>query len=220
MKQRLEVHMIEPVSHLMREKMKLEIVDREFSAGYGIADLVGGTMSKKNCMIRNLMGLKKPIDHHHLIEVFLALKSGTRHLIKSLLNRISFSESTLRKKVLPKMATLGLIEREANDYIRLLKIPPNPTERIVAVEVKQTKWREAIIQARRYTFFADQTYIAVWNGTVNNVDKTILNKHQIGLIGVESDGAEIFLEAPKREPRNPEMNRYCSEFLYGKIINI
>ncbi len=107
-----------------------------------------------------------------------------------------------------------LIAIDLDGYVRLLTVPPQPTKNIVAVEAKQTKWREAILQARRYTFFANQTYIAVWFDTVDRVDRRLLYRHRLGLIGVGTDNAEVILKAPKRIPRQPKMNRYCSEFLY------
>lgn len=218
MSRRLEAHMIEPIRQLMREDMGLEVIVEEFSAGYGIADLVGASMSKENCRTRKSMGLTTPLDNRHFVEVLLLLRPGVRRSFTYLLNRIPLSESTLRQKVLPQMEAHGLIKRDADDYVSLLGEPSQPTECIVAVEAKQTRWRDAIIQARRYTFFADQTYIAVWNGAAGRVDRMLLYRHRIGLIGVEPDGAEVFFEAPTRKPRDPKMNRYCAEFLYRKAL--
>lgn len=218
MNKRLEVHMIKPVSTLMSEKMRIEVIVKEFSSGYGIADLIGGVLSKKNCKARYEMGIENPFDHRHIFEVLSTLNIGIRRTLKYITNRISFSESTLKKKILPIMESYGLIKREDSGFICLLKELPHPIERIVAIELKQTKWREAVIQARRYTFFADRTYIAVWNGLVSRVDLGLLNKHRIGLIGVEPDYAEIQFKAPIRKPRNPIMNRYCAEFLYRKAL--
>ncbi len=216
MPKRLESSMIKPILSLMHEEMGLEVTSKEFSAGYGIADLVGGVFCRKNCLSRNKMGLSVPIDHRSLIEVLLALKPNEGNSITNLLECISYSESTLKKKVLPKLEMYGLVKRESNGYVFLRKKPPKPTKKIIAVEAKQYNWRRATIQARRYTFFAEQTYIAVWTETVKNVDILFLNKHQIGLIGVGQNKAEIIFDAPELKPRNLMMNRYCSEYLYGK----
>lgn len=219
MKRKLEIQMIEPVSSLMYNHMGLEIITKEFSAGYGIADLVGGLKCKDNYIIRKKNGFSDPIDQHQIIEVLLILKPGIKRSINYISKRISFSESTLQKKILPKMSSQGLIKREINNFVRLLFEPPYPMKRIVAIELKQTKWREAIIQARRYTFFANQTYIAVWNGTASHVSHSLLKKHKIGLIGVENNSALILYEAPYRKPRNSKMNRFCAEFLYKKSLS-
>jgi hypothetical protein len=102
----------------------------------------------------------------------------------------------------------------------LLKNPPSPTREIVAVELKQRRWREAILQARRYTFFADRTYVAIWNGAVELVDRRLLYRFRLGLIGVEGDRAQVLIEAPRRKPRQEKMNRYCAEFLYRSHANV
>lgn len=219
MKRRLEIEMIPPIRSLMQQEMNLDVISEEFSAGYGIADLVGASLSKKNCQRRERLGLSTPLDNHHILEILLLLTTRGRTSISFLLGRISFSESTLRRKVLPQMITLGLIKRDLDGRIYLVNEPPEPARYIVAVEAKQTRWRDAILQARRYTFFANCTYIAVWNGTAELVDRQLLYRHRLGLIGVEPDGAEIILEAPSRKPRKPKMHRYCAEFLYGKILS-
>jgi hypothetical protein len=96
------------------------------------------------------------LDHHHVVQVLLALRSDRRTSLPYILRRVPLSESTLRTRVLPHLHRLGLIERE-DGYVRLIFTPPKPAKRVVAVEAKQTRWREAILQARRYTFFANQT---------------------------------------------------------------
>jgi hypothetical protein len=210
--------MIEPVSSLMSERMGLDVVAREFTAGYGVADLVGAAMSRPGCRDRELLGIATPLDHRYLVEVLLALKSRPRTPVSRVADRVSCSESTLRKKVLPRLRSFGLIEKESDDYVSLVVEPPKPTERIVAIEVKQTKWREALLQARRYTFFADQTYVAVWSEVTSRVDRELLGRHRLGLIAVGAEKAEIVTEAPKRSPREPRMNYFCAEYLYRKAL--
>lgn len=220
MNQRYEAQMIPPICTLMRESMGLGVIAEEFSAGYGIADLVGASLCHKSLRRREACGFAAPLDQEYLVEVLLLLKSGIRHSLDYLSRRVSFSENLLFKMVLPQMEADELIAVDDDDYVRLLTAPPpSPTKNIVAVEAKQLKWREAILQARRYTFFANQTYIAVWQETASRVDRKLLYRHRLGLIGVGTDNAEIILEAPIRAPRQAKMSRYCSEFLYRKSLN-
>jgi hypothetical protein len=136
-----------------------------------------------------------------------------------ILRRVAFSESTLRGTVLPQLDKLGVIERYGDGYVRLIFAPPKPARHVVAVEAKQTRWRDAILQARRSTFFADQSYVAVWDKTVKRVDKTLLYRHRVGLIAVEPNGdCAIVVNAPRVNPRESSMNRFCSEFLYGLAL--
>lgn len=215
----LECHMIEPIRCLMYRDMNLDVVDQEFSAGYGIADLIGAALCRTSCQERKKLGIEKAFDRRLLVDVLMVLRVGKRISLTYILNKVAISESTLRQKIIPVLAKFGLITKDSNDYIRVLLQPPNPVKRIVAIEVKQTKWKEAILQARRYTFFANQTYVAVWNDIVRLVDKSMLYRHRLGLIGVEKNTAEILIEAPLRNPREVRMNRFCAEYLYGQVLN-
>jgi len=217
MSRTLEAHMIEPVRSLMHRDMRLDTTAKEFNAGYGIADLVGAVLCRQACWIREKMGFTTALDHN-IIHVLSTLDAHTRTSHAYILRRIPLSENTILKKILPRMAALGLIERFSDGYVQLAVELPKPTERIVAIEVKQTNWREAILQARRYTFFADQTYVALWNGATRLVDRKQLYYHRLGLIGVEQDCAQVLVEAPLRKPRQPQMNRFCAEFLYAKAL--
>jgi hypothetical protein len=213
----LEVHMIEPIRRFMLENLRMDITAQEFSAGYGIADLVGAALCDEGCDLRKEKGLEMALDHY-VVQVLLALRSDRRTSLPNLLRRVPLSESTLRTKVLPHLNKLGLIERE-DDYVRLIFTPPKPAKHVVAVEAKQTRWREAILQARRYTFFADQTYVALWAEAATRVDRALLYRHRVGLIAVQSNGAcQIVANAPKVSPRETNMNRFCAEFLYGRAL--
>jgi hypothetical protein len=213
-----EADMIEPIRRFMLEHLRMDITAQEFSAGYGIADLVGAALCGQGCEMRREQGLEVALDHYHMVQVLLALHSDRRTSLPCILRRVALSESTLRTRVLPYLNKLGLIERE-DGYVRLIFTPPKPARHVVAVEAKQTRWRDAILQARRYTFFADQTYIAVWAKTAARVDKALLYRHRVGLIAVEDNGdCRIVTEAPKVSPRETNMNRFCAEFLYGLAL--
>jgi hypothetical protein len=215
----LEAQMIEPIRRFMQYQLQMDIVAHEFSAGYGVADLVGAALCDKGCEVRKAKGLQIALDHHHIVQVLLALHSEGRTSLPYLLRRVSFSESTLRSKVLPKLDKLGLIERDGDGYVRLVFAPPKPARHVVAVEAKQTRWRDAILQARRYTYFANQTYVAVWAKTSSRVDKGLLYRHRVGLLSVEPNGnCSIVVEAPRVSPRVSDMNRFCAEFLYGLAL--
>lgn len=218
MRQRLEADMVRPLRALMRHGLDLDVIAEEFSAGYGIADVVGAAMCKSSCRARKALGLSIPLDDQPLLEVLLTLSLGSRRSVGYVQSRISFSESTLRKRVLPQLARYGLIERHADGYVRLVTLPPAPAKRIVAVELKRTRWRDAIVQARRYTYFANQTYVALWDGAAARVDRTLLYRHRLGLIAVEGQKARVLLRAPTRKPRAAKMNRYCAEFLYRQRL--
>ncbi len=210
--------MIGPIRSLMRERMGLHIQAQEYQSGYGIADLVGAEMSHERCQSREHIGLTEPLDPA-LLAVLHVLRTNTRTSLARLLGQCPVAESSLRNRILPRLSALGLIRRYPDGYVELLVSIPMPTRRIVAIEAKQTRWRQAILQARRYTFFANQSYIAVWNGTAQLVDRSMLYRHRLGLIGVDLDGAQVITEAPDIKPRSVHMNWRCAEFLYGRLLD-
>ena len=220
MKRRLEFHMIAPLRTLMRENLGLEVVTEEFSVGYGVADLVGAELSAENCRLRKELGIASPLDSFNTIELLLKLRLGFWHSLDSVLDQISYSESTLRGRVLPLLAALGLLDRDSGRYVRLRLQPPTPTRSITAIEAKQTRWREAILQARRYSLFAHQTYVAVWIDAARHVDRKLLYMTRVGLIAVEGDHAEVVVAAPYRKPRDERRSRYCAEYLYRRSLEL
>lgn len=52
MTRKLEAHMIPPIRVLMRDLMGLDVIVEEFSADYGIADLVGAEICPENAALK------------------------------------------------------------------------------------------------------------------------------------------------------------------------
>lgn len=203
-----------PICNLMRKHLGVNIIAEEFSAGYGVADIVGGSMCQQSHVERIARGFASPLDQKQLLEVLLILKHKNRYSPEQLSQYISFSTNLLKRKILPQMVAYNLITFDNHGYIHLLEAPPQPTKNIIAIEAKQIRWVEAILQARRYTFFANQTYVAVWHDKAKLVDRKLLYRHRLGLIGVGRKSAELLINAPYRIPRQLVMHRYCSEALY------
>jgi len=198
----------------MECEMGLDVIVEEFSAGYGVADLVGGVVNKPGQNKRASLGIEEPLDDWKLWEVHQAVNAYRFKTVAELAQKVPLSESTLRNSVIPRMLAAGLLERGKDYRVRLGVSPPPPVKRIVAVEAKQHRWQDAVRQAYRYTSFADLTYVAVWDGTSARVDRTVLKRLGLGLIAVEPSGAKILLRAEAVAPRRPKMHRYCSEALY------
>ena len=220
MQAQLEAQMFEPVRRLMEGQLGLDVIVEEFTAGYGVADLVGATVSKSACQVREEMGLPVPLDSRLVTEFLSVMRPGTRRSLNYILGKVSFSESTLRRTVLPQLLSLGLVETDRREYAELRAPIPQPTDRIVAVELKQTRWKEAILQARRYAFFAEEAYIAVWARVVPLVDRALLYRHRLGLIAVDEDAdrARVVVAAIHCRPRVLRMHSFCAEHLYGAYL--
>jgi hypothetical protein len=62
---------------------------------------------------------------------------------------------------------------------------------IFAIEVKLTQWKRALGQARLNTFYADRSYIALWEPRLHNKILDEAAQHGIGVIGVHRSGMTI-----------------------------
>jgi hypothetical protein len=80
------------------------------------------------------------------------------------------------------------------------------TDKIVAIEVKVNKWRQAMRQALNYQLAADESYVAIPEKNVNPIDLEEFDKLGIGLIAVNSEGkAAIRISA---KPSLRKQNNY------------
>ncbi len=67
---------------------------------------------------------------------------------------------------------------------------------LVAIEVKLSHWRRAIGQALLNTYYADRSYIALWDDAVSDVVVQSALIRGIGVIGVGRTDAKVVSEAP------------------------
>ena len=49
--------------------------------------------------------------------------------------------------------------------------------KIIAIEAKLSDWKNGFYQALRYRYFANQSYLAIKNGYIKNIDKSTLTQH-------------------------------------------
>ena len=115
---RREAQMINPIRQLLYDKMFIDITQQEFSAGYGFADIVGAKLCSKNCQKRENLGLAIAFDHVYFASVLLSLSQTKWTSFANLAKKVAASEITLRKKILPKLNKLKIIEKN-NDFFRM-----------------------------------------------------------------------------------------------------
>ena len=73
---------------------------------------------------------------------------------------VGISGGHVRGVIMPGLADDGWVVQTANTW-RAVVPYEQPMRRIVAVEVKRDKWRQALSQASHHTSFADATYVAL-----------------------------------------------------------
>jgi hypothetical protein len=82
------------------------------------------------------------------------------------------------------------------------------TDKIIAIEVKISKWKQAMRQALNYQLAADESYVAILEKHANSINLQEFNKLGIGLIAVNSEGKAVIRISAKPSPR--KQNNYST----------
>lgn len=111
-----------------------------------------------------------------------------------------------------RLARLGLVTvRPDGAYALRRGVIPDDV-RIVAVEAKLHRWREALSQAQAYLSFANEAYIAMPSQQIRrNVDALdACATAGVGVIAVDETGASLVLDSEKHDPSGAEWVRLVS----------
>lgn len=73
----------------------------------------------------------------------------------------------------------------------------NDAMSFIAIEVKIKDWKQGFYQAWRYNSFAEKSYLAIYEPYSKNVDITLFEKHNVGLI-VFNEESVIIMNQPKK----------------------
>ncbi len=114
-----------------------------------------------------------------------------------------------------RLARLGLVEL-SDDQVRATGRHLPGDVRIVAIEAKLTRWREAIDQASSNRVFANQSYIAMPRDIFARSERicAVCREAGVGALSVEAGGAmAVVTPAPQIAPHSPEWVRLLSSFV-------
>ncbi len=85
-------------------------------------------------------------------------------------------------------------------------------KKITCIEVKLNNWRKAIDQASINNLFCDESFIALPEERIHNIDETLLEKLNIGLISIKRNNYEII--------KKPVKNRFKIKRYYQKFRSV
>ena len=206
----------EVVSALAGQHRKLwpgtrtRVVKAERGYGRGVADLVVLDFDPAALSVRTSSALA-PVD------VSLAYFVGTLRQLGSItggeIDEVdrAVSPRTNRRAIRSLVSSGHLVENEG----RLTLHPAlRPTlARLVAIEAKLSDWRGGLLQASRYTAFADQSYLALPERAAARVlaeDPDVPRALGVGLISV-GQTARIIIAAPRLRPREVGVRAWAEE---------
>lgn len=214
-----EKTLVHKLDKILKKQFGTNLSFKEFSAGYGIADLVFAanfSFSKKHSG-------KMPITNFYGLKILLSLdedKTYTKDEILCLGNHLERSSIT---KQLNSLVKNGYVKKDAkNLYSKITDSANiNPIQKIVAIEVKLTDHKNGLIQAKRYQYFADESYLAILKSAEKNIDTEEFNRQNIGLILFDNETNTIEIKHPKKSNLfEGQINLYAKELMLEKFLTL
>ncbi len=186
---RYEKDMIPVLTEYLNTEMGYTVIANELNSGYGVADIVATT---------ELEGY----DYHpfnKLLDVFFlnSLPYNKTLSFKDIRGGSAYSAKHLKYKLLKDFIVSGYLIKDEKGYrrIRRLAVKKNP---IIAIEAKLKKWKDALLQTKRYKKYADYCYVALPESTVKNVNLKIFNESNIGILAISPSKAVYKVLTPKK----------------------
>ncbi|MBI2032577.1 MAG: hypothetical protein HYT09_02940, partial [Candidatus Levybacteria bacterium] len=195
-----EKELVYKLDRILKKEFGTNLSFHEFSAGYGIADMVfAPNFSFKKHMLNRI-----PITDFQSLSILLTLVDGkdyTKSEIYSLFPQLTQKEVG---RMLHALAIKNYIEKIDKESYRKCKMidPLNPIKSIIAIEVKLNDHKKGLTQARRYQYFADESYLAILKEAERNIDYEEFNKYNIGLILFDNCTNSIEVKHPKAVNRH------------------
>ena len=171
----------------------------------GVVDVLYAAFDEQAVNYRRQAGLAPIIQWHELL-VFAALQLSARRpiILADLALRVGMTPTGLRRGALSRLAASGHIELVDGDSVISKWSYRLPTRALIAVEAKRLDWRRAVSQARRYTSFADRTFIAIEPTAAVRAQKQrkIIESSGIGILSVDPGTRQVhrLMQAPIHSP--------------------
>lgn len=215
-----EKELVHKLERILKREFGTNLAFHEFSAGYGIADLV---FAPKFSFSKRAMKRTPITDFSSL--AFLLTLDGNRiyrqNEIASLFPHLTSREIKNVLQSLTKTHYIEKLERDAYRKSMLVVNPLNPIISVVAVEVKLTDHKKGLIQARRYQYFADESYLAILKEAEKNIDFGEFNKHNIGLILFDNKTNSIEVKHPQLVNHHYQsmVSLFAKEMMLSRFMN-
>lgn len=215
-----EKELVHKLDKILKREFGTNLAFHEFSAGYGIADLVFApkfSFSKKAIK-------RTPITDFSSLALLLTLEDNKvyrQNEITALFSHLTQGEVKRVLQSLTKTYYLEKLERDAYRKSMLVVNPLNPIRSVVAVEVKLTDHKKGLIQARRYQYFADESYLAILKETEKNIDFEEFNRNNIGLILFDNKTNSIEVKHPQAVNHHYQsmVSLFAKEMMLSRFMN-
>lgn len=211
-----EFDLVSYLAEELKQEFKTDAFAREFSVGYGIADLV---FARSFYARQNKLG-RKPIDNYYSLMLYLSLQANHPFTTAEASNLLRVSRSIAGGAINSLVSDGYVTQLKHGSYAKTTVIEPEPM-RLVAIEAKLKDWKQGILQARRYKAFTDESYLAILARYEKNIDPELLEAHDIGLILVDPASGSITFKRrpagsrPQHMVGNAGTELYANELFLG-----
>lgn len=187
-----EADLVAKIEIYLQKKFDTNLTFREVSAGYGIADLVIAPSETDS-----EMGERHPITNFGILKYYLELNKK-KYSYGELLSSAKFTSEQETKKYISFLIKNNYLTTSDRITYKKNNILSNGSfQKIIAIEAKLTDYKNGIIQAKRYQYFADQSYLAILKSASKNIDIKDLTMSGIGLILFDEKTENIKIIKPK-----------------------
>jgi hypothetical protein len=214
---RYENEMIAPIKDRLAERWKDGLVFEEFGVGYGVADVVAARPSRRGIHRRQRLGQTAALSRRAEVQVVRALRQVQVASFNDLLALTAISPKRLRYETLRFLLAENYVEEIETGVFQLRGGYFPVAREIWAVEAKTKNWFEGVCQAKRYQHFAHRVYLAIFAPHRDRVRDETLREHNVGLIAVSVDGADIIYHPRRTSPRNEELFLLTNERIWEQL---
>lgn len=196
------------ISYFNKYKIQRKKIFEEVNLGFGIADLVVSELkNENNCINRDKLTY---ID----INIYQIVKKNKKITFDKV-KQISGVRKEEVNKSLKKLVEYSFIQKVDSCYIFKNKYELS-YKKSIAFEAKLRNWKRALMQAYRYKWFADYSYVVLDEShskiAIENLDT--FKKLNIGLITLNIKGGIVIHYHPKKQkPLDISMQISLSEMI-------
>lgn len=214
-----EKTLVQKLGKILKREFGTNLAFHEFSAGYGIADLVFA----QDFSFRKSVVKRAPLTDFNCLRLFLMFEKDKVYSFEQINSFfLSLEVSSLRKNLNFLIANRYVKKVGQNSYAKIsTKEELNQIKKIIAIEVKLSDHRSGLVQARRYQYFADESYLAILKESEKNIDFEEFNKYNIGLILFDTKTNTIEIKSPKHKNTNFErhVSIFAKQMMLSRFLN-
>jgi hypothetical protein len=210
-----EKKLVSKLDKILKKEFGTNLSFHEFSAGYGIADLVfAANFSFSKRAMRRV-----PLTNFSTLNVFLNLDEYKTYSFTDVVAIFPHLREAEIKKQINFLIKNGYLKKISGNKFKknIGSKSLSPIKKIIAIEVKLSDHKGGLIQARRYQYFADESYLAILKEAQKNINVDEFNLHNIGLILFDSKTNTIEIKYPKSN--NSICNNSVSLFAKEMMTN-